>query len=84
MKYARINTIDDLKKAADHKWRAFVMRLCPPLVSSKEIRWGGRKFHVIHGIDGTYETLTPAELEESNIGDSMRLGGFYLEGTASW
>ena len=79
MKETRISTIDDLKKAADHDWESFVLCLTSPLVSSKEIMWGGRKFHIIHGIDGTYETMTSAELETSNIGMSIKAGGFHID-----
>jgi len=79
MKETRIHSIDELKKAANRKWECFVMCLMPPLVSSKEIMWGGKKFHIIHGIDGTYEKMTAAELEESNIGESIKAGGFHID-----
>ena len=78
-KWRKVESIEDLKQAANRRKRHCAIQLTGPGISSKDIYWGGRKFYVTHYIDGTVEKLTKAELDESNIGLSIRAGGFFIQ-----
>jgi hypothetical protein len=79
-KTRKVMDINDLKKLAYKSLEPFFIALNCELVSSKEIRWSGRKyFYVTHCIDGTIEKLTTEELEESYAGKALKAGCLYWE-----
>lgn len=77
--WRKIESIEDLKRAADRRERHCAIQLAGSGISSKDVYWGGKKFYVTHYIDGTVEKLTKAELGESNIGLSIKAGGFFIQ-----
>jgi len=83
-KTRKIVDIDDLKRMTYKNYEPFFIVLPTErvIVSSKEIRWSGRKyFYVTHLVDGSKEKLTIEELKESYIGKAIKAGCLYWEDT---
>lgn len=79
----RVKSLNHLKKLAGNG-HGFFIALKFGLRSSKHIRWSGKqkRFYVEHYIDGTRQSLAPADLgdrSKSNIGEAMMSGALYAE-----
>lgn len=49
------------------------------LKSCKLITYYDQKFSILHELDGFEETLTSQQLEQSNIGQAILFGQFYMQ-----
>jgi hypothetical protein len=81
-KTRKVKDIEDLKQLAYKTDGPFFIAIDNEIVSSKEIRWSGRKYFYIAHLDtyGKIEKFTVDRLlDESYIGKALKAGFLYWE-----
>ena len=77
----RVHDFAELRKFLEDGYSDFFIALNGGAISRKQI-WHveNDQYEVFHGIDGSVEALSEAELvEETNIGKALIAGAFYVE-----